>query len=335
MRDDDRMLDLPTEFGSGVIGVCDICGTRQAVVVLQKERYKLCVIDFLNKTWIKTEKKPGAPAPLYRSDRVWFETDAVPGRRAPAVVLSPTKTVRHPTVLITPDVFGLTTTVLDAAIRLAREGFEVLIPDVGKTDGIGPATHLSLRTGAQFRRGVAVGSKKVNHLLELYADALDFLRAREMVDPAKGGVFGCSYGGTLALLLATRDTRLAAVALAYPHPVSPPDLGKLVTAPVFLVAGTGDRSAQRARRQLEAAMKASGSSVEVFDVPGARHNFLARDVSAYDLPRSEEAWSRIVGFLKQRLMPAPPKPPVPPTAKLSAVLTPPAGAKPAAATSPT
>jgi hypothetical protein len=29
MRDDDRLLDLPAaEFGSGVIGVCDICGTR-------------------------------------------------------------------------------------------------------------------------------------------------------------------------------------------------------------------------------------------------------------------------------------------------------------------
>jgi carboxymethylenebutenolidase len=315
MRDDDRMLDLPSEFGSGVIGVCDICGTRQAVIVLQKERYKLCVIDFLNKTWVKSEKKPGAPAPLYRSERIWFETESVPGRRAMAIVLSPTKVVRHPTVLITPDVYGLTTTVLDAAIRLAREGFEVLIPDVGKTDGIGPAHHLSLRSGVQFRSGVAIRSKKVADLLALYSDALENLRARDMVDPAKTALFGVSYGATLALLLATRDTRLAAVALAYPYPVSPPDLGRLVTAPVFVVAGSADRAAQRARRQLEAAGRAPGATVEFYDITGARHDFLSRDLSAYDLPRAEEAWARILAFLRERLMPPPPKPPVPPGLK--------------------
>ena len=61
MRDDDRLLNLTdAEFGTGVVGVCDICGTRQAVIVLKKERFKLCVLDFLNKTWLKTDKKPGS-----------------------------------------------------------------------------------------------------------------------------------------------------------------------------------------------------------------------------------------------------------------------------------
>jgi carboxymethylenebutenolidase len=315
MRDDDRMMDLPDEFGSGVVGVCDICGTRQAVIVLQKERYKLCVLDFLNKTWITSEKKPGAPAPLYRSDRVWFETRSVTEGKAPAIVLTPTKVVRHPVVLITPDVFGITTVLLDAAIRLAREGCEVMIPDVGKTHGVGPGHHVALRTGAQFRGGVSSRSKRILALVNLYADALDHLRGRAMVDSAKSAVFGASYGGSLAIALAAQDTHLAAVALAYPQPVSPPDLARLVTAPILFVGGSADPASEKARRQLEALQGPTRPRIEVVVVPGARTGFLARDLKSYDLPKAEAAWDRIVGFLKQQLLPPPPRPPIPPGIK--------------------
>ncbi|MGA8710235.1 MAG: dienelactone hydrolase family protein, partial [Thermoplasmata archaeon] len=145
MRDDDRLLNLTdAEFGTGVVGVCDICGTRQAVIVLKKERFKLCVLDFLNKTWLKTDKKPGVPALIYRSERVTFETGAVTSGKALAIVLSPTKVVKHPVVLLTPDVYGITTTLLDAAIRFAHEGFEVMIPDIVKTEGLGSGHHFAL-----------------------------------------------------------------------------------------------------------------------------------------------------------------------------------------------
>ena len=327
MRDDDRMMDLPPEFGSGVVGVCDICGVRQAVIILSKERYKLCVLDFLNKTWINSDRKPGAPMPLYRSDRIWYPTDGTASGKAPAILLSPTKVVRHPVVLITPDVYGITTTLLDAAIRFARDGCEVMIPDVAKTDGIGAGHHVALRAGARIRGGVPIGSKRIANLLHLYTDALAYLRGREMVDPAKTGIFGASYGGSLALVLAAQQPKLTAVVLAYPQPVSPPDLGKLLTAPTLFVAGGGDAAARRARAQLEAA--GAGASIEYVEVPGARHDFLSRDMSAYDLPRAEETWTKVQAFLRQRLMPPPPKPPAPPGLKPTDPLAPPAG-KPAA-----
>jgi dienelactone hydrolase len=313
MRDDDRLLDLPEpEFGSGVIGVCDICGTRQAVIVLEKERFKLCVIDFLNKTWVKTDKKPGSPAPLYRSERVWFETSVSPTGVAPGIVLHPTKVARHPVVLITPDTFGVTTTVLDAAIRFAREGFEVLVPDVLKTDGVGFAHHVSTRMAARVSGGMDVGSKRVAHLLRLYTDALEHLRGREMVDPTKAAVFGSSYGASLALAVAAQDTKLAAVVLAYPTPVRPADLAALVTAPLLCLSGSKDRLAAKAVAQLTPLRSQARARVELIEVPGVRHHFLSRDLSAYDLPRAEESWTRIVAFLKRELMPPPPRPPPPP-----------------------
>ncbi len=343
MRDDDKLLNLPNaQFGSGVIGVCDVCGVRQAVIVLQKERFKLCVIDFLNKTWLKTDRAPGAPLPLYRSDRVWFETDAVPSRRAAAVVLVPTKPVRHPIVLICPDLYGLTTTLLDAAIRFAREGFEVLIPDLGKTPGFGVRHLAALRRGLLLRGGVPLESKPVQQLVQLYTDALEFLRQRDMVDPAKSALFGSSFGASLALALAAQDQKLAAVALAYPAPMHPEGVARLVSAPMLYVGGAADRRGERARAQIEKARSLPGASIETVTYPGARRDFLARDLSAYDLPNAEKAWAQVIAFLRQRLMPPPPKPPAPPVrttplapaAAVTPVARPPAAPVPAAAPPP-
>lgn len=331
MRDDDRMMDLPEEFGSGVVGVCDICGVRQAVIVLREERYKLCVLDFLNKTWIKSDKKPGAPAPLYRSDRVWFPTDVNPSGKAPAIVLTPTKVVRHPVLLITPDVYGITTTLLDAAIRFARDGYEVMIPDVGKTDGIGARHHVALRTGARIRGGIPMRSGRIVDLLHLYADALAYLRGREMVDPAKSAVFGVSYGASLALMLASQDTKLTAVALAYPQPVTPANLAKLVTAPIVFVGGSRDGAAKKSWLQIQSSGRPASARAEFVESPGMRHDFLARDMSAYSVGPAEAAWTQVQSFLKQLLAPPPPKPPAPPGLKAAPPPAPPANAP---ATSP-
>ncbi len=312
MRDDDRLLDLPEpEFGSGIVGVCDICGERQASVVLLKERYRLCVLDFLNKTWLHSDRRPSAPVPLYRTDRIWYDSDAARGGRAPAIVLSPTKTVRHPVVLIAPDTYGITTTILDAAIRFAREGFEVLIPDLGKTDGFGFAHHAALRAGVTALGGVPATSGKVLGLVALYRYALRHLLAREMVDPSRSAVFGVGYGGALALAVAAEGLGLTAVAVAYPPPLRPASLATLVTAKVLLVRGESDRLAARAERQLQEG--AAGPNHRSVVLPGARSGFLSRDLRAYDLALAERGWSEIVGFLKQQMMPPLPTPPPPPT----------------------
>ncbi len=336
MRDDDRLLDVPApEFGSGVIGVCDICGTRQAVIVLAKERYQLCVLDFLNKTWIKTDKKPGSPAPLYRSERVVFETTATPSRRAPAVVLSPTKVVRHPAVLIAPDIFGLTTTLLDAAIRFARDGFEVLLPDLTKTDGVATGPLVGARAAARLRGGVATDNRRVAELVRLYRDGLEHLLAREMVDATKAAVFGTGFGASVAVALAAESTRLAVVAVASPLPVRPRGLAKLVNVPVLCVVGERDAAARRAADQL--GEEVAGPLLRVVRVPGARSSFLARDLGGYDLGRAEAAWTEIVTFLRGRLIPPPPNPPPPPArpvdplaAASAAASAPPAARAPAA-----
>ena len=333
MRDDDRLLNLPdVEFGSGVIGVCDVCGLRQAVIVLQKERFKLCVLDFLNKTWTKTKNPPGAPLPPYRSERIWYSTAALPTGRAPALLLSPTRPVRRPVALVTPDLYGITTSLLDAAIRLAKEGFEVMIPDLAKTEGIGPGQHWSLRAGVRFGGGVPASSPAVRTLTGLYADALRTLREREMVDPAKTALVGLSYGGTLATVLASQEASIGALALAYPVPLTPPELPRLVTAPVFLALGGRDRGAARARDQWLDARRSAGVDLEILELPEARGLYLSRDLREYDLGAAERTWSGLLAFLKTRLLPPPPKPPAPRSAPdpLASGVAPPSAPSPAA-----
>ncbi|MCI4325611.1 MAG: dienelactone hydrolase family protein [Thermoplasmata archaeon] len=330
MRDDDLLLKTPgLEFGSGVIGPCDICGKRQAVIVLQKERFQLCVIDFLNKTWTGSKATPGSPLPPYRSERVTFPTDAVPSGEAAGVLLTPTRQVRRPVVLITPEVYGITTSLLDAAIHFARAGFEVLIPDVGKTSLFGPTDHLTSRLKLRTSGGVPVTTPRVAKLVRFYADALNYLRTRDMVNADKSAVFGLSFGGALALAVAGLDQRLTAVALAYPVPVTPADALTLVTAKVFVVAGRRDRVANASRAQLE---KLPGGQVEFDWLTEVGHNYLSRDLRAYDQNRAEQSWADLVAFLKRQLMPPPPKPPTPPTKSPAAVLPPAATAvaKPAA-----
>lgn len=335
MTDDDLMVpgrDL--QFGSGIVGVCDICGKRQAVVILEKERFKLCVLDFLNKTWIGSKATPGRPLPPYRSERVWFETSASSSGQAQGVLLVPTKPVRHPAVLVTPDVYGLTTMNLDAGIRFAHEGYEVFLPDLGKLDGLSPREHLALRADVLFRGGVHLASPRVHKLVALYLDALAFLRARPMVDPQKVAVFGASYGGSLAVGVAGEDRGLSALVLAFPMPVVPTEYTRLINAPVLLLAGEKDPRAARARIQLDGGPAPTSGAPVVRIYPGARHLFLAREDSAYDLPTAEAAWSEALSFLKEKLLPPPPKPPAPKTAPPPAAPPPAAGTGTAVASVP-
>ncbi|HEV2449208.1 MAG TPA: dienelactone hydrolase family protein [Thermoplasmata archaeon] len=333
MSDEDRLLsELPPEFGSGVIGVCDVCGTRQAVIVLQKERFQLCVLDFLNKSWLESKAKPGRPLPPYRSERVWYPTEFASSGRAPAIRLAPTKEVRRPAVLLTPDVYGLTTTLLDAGIRCARAGFEVLLPDLTKTDGLSPADHLSLRTDLQFRGGVRLESPRVRRLVGLYGDALRSLRGFPLVDPEKVALFGAYYGAAFALALAGEDRRVAAVALASPVAVRPAEFLRLVSVPVLLLGGGADRPTSKLVEAWTPILTGAQTPFETQLESGVGARYLARDLSGYDLASAERSWHRLLEFYGRQLRPPPPKPPAPPhVVNAPAASPPPAAPKPAAA----
>jgi Dienelactone hydrolase family len=102
------------------------------------------------------------------------------------------------------------------------------------------------------------------------------------------------------------------VVVAYPMPVHPAGLTALVSAPLLYVGGARDRASEKARRQIDAARPATKGPVQFSVLPGVGHNFLARDLRAYDLRAAEAAWAQVVQFLKKQLFPPPPTPPTAP-----------------------
>ncbi len=318
MTDADLLLDLPDpQFGSGVVGVCDVCGKRQAVIVLSKERFKLCVIDFLNKSWNGSTATPGAPLPLYRSERVWFPTSAVEAERAPAILLTPTKIVRHPGVLVTPEVFGLD----DLGARWG---------DPPRPRGLRGAASRSrpdqhrrtfgsrLLPLGRARRGRGFGdSPPVTRLTELYEDALAFLRSAPMADPDKTALVGLSYGASPCD--GARRPRPEALRPRSRLPgAGPTRRTHAAHHRSHAHRGRSTRRARaRARRQLEEGR--TDGLLTVVEAGDVGHNFLARDLRAYRLENAEAAWTQMIDFLKSRLFPPPPKPPQPPSAPKAAI----------------
>jgi len=313
MPDEDLLLDsVPPEFGSGVIGVCDICGQRQAVIVLAKERYKLCVLDFENKAWIRSTARPGVPALPFTSTTELVPSRAVRTGQVRAVVLSPTKVVKRPSAIVVPDVYGLTAQALEAGVRLAHEGFEVILPDFTRLEGMNLAQWARMRVSRTLSGGVHISQSRRELALRILEDCRRYVRERPMVLADKQALFGFSYSGAWALAYAAETPEIAAVALAYPRMVHPPGLLENVRGPVYAVYGDQDSTAGDDCEQLREAARIYGIPLEISVLPGAGHHFLNRDLRAYRPGPAEEAWTRLVGFLKGRLFPTPKPPPTPP-----------------------
>jgi dienelactone hydrolase len=103
----------------------------------------------------------------------------------------------------------------DYARQLVRRGYVVLAPDLrcfGERLDEGPADHYACDTN--LVHATMAGTVPVTQNLWDMARALDFLEQHPLVDPARLGVVGLSYGGTLALFLAAYDQRVAAVVVS-------------------------------------------------------------------------------------------------------------------------
>jgi len=103
----------------------------------------------------------------------------------------------------------------DYGHRLALRGYVVLAPDLrcfGERLDWNPPDHYACDTN--LVHAVMAGLNPLAQNLWDMARALDVLQAHPLVDPARVGVAGLSYGGTMSLFLAAWDDRVAAAVVS-------------------------------------------------------------------------------------------------------------------------
>jgi dienelactone hydrolase len=160
----------------------------------------------------------------YRRDKVVFDTEET--MSVPAYLLVPhARTSAGPAVLAAHGhgpgkslVCGLETTDApngDYAHQLAERGYVVLAPDLrcfGERLDWNPPDHYACDTN--LVHAVMDGWSPLSQNLWDLARSLDVLEADPLVDPARIGMVGLSYGGTVTLFLAALDVRVSAAVVS-------------------------------------------------------------------------------------------------------------------------
>jgi dienelactone hydrolase len=160
----------------------------------------------------------------YRRERIVFDAEAT--MSVPAYLLVPDgRRQAGPAVLAVhghgpgkSQVVGLEETETpngDYARQLVRAGHVVLAPDLrcfGERADWNPPDHYACDTN--LVHAVMAGVAPLTQNLWDLARCLDVLGAHPLVDPARMGVAGLSYGATMALFLAATDDRVAATVVS-------------------------------------------------------------------------------------------------------------------------
>ncbi|MEU3160926.1 dienelactone hydrolase family protein [Streptomyces griseoincarnatus] len=232
-------------------------------------------------------------------------------RTADAYLARPADGAPRPAVLCFTDAFGVRPTVREAADRVARAGYTVLVPNLFHRRGPAPVVELpgfidTEARGEVFRRLRPVMQELTPE--RATADAGAYLRwLAELPEAADGPVALTGYcmGAGLALRTAGAfPDRVAAVAgfhggrLATDDPRSPHLAAPRITAEVYLGHADEDPSLPPEQiERLEKALTDSGVRHRCEVYPGAAHGFTQSDTASYDAKADERHWAALLDLL--------------------------------------
>ena len=210
-------------------------------------------------------------------------------------------------IIVLPDVRGLHPYYEELALRFAEAGVDALAIDYfGRTAGIGIRER-----PADFDFRYHVGATRFGNLSWDLQAAAERLRD---LGPGRGrAIFtiGFCFGGRLAYLANTIGLGLAGAIGFYGWPVgdrgdipAPADSTGLMTGPVLGVFGGADEGIPaEAVETFRDALAATGLPHEVVTYPGAPHSFFDRKAEDFT-EASEDAWTRVLAFIRTNTPPA-------------------------------
>ena len=200
---------------------------------------------------------------------------------------------KKPAVIVIQEWWGLDDWVRAQTDRFANEGYVALAVDLyrGRTAKSPDEAHELMR-----------GLPEDRAMADLKA-AIDYLSARDDVDPQRIGVIGWCMGGGYALALATNDPRPKATVINYGRLVTDPAAITKISAPILGNFGDADRGIPAEDvRKFGGELTKYGKLGDIKIYEGAGHAFMnENNKDGYDEAAARDAWGRIDRFFDRTL----------------------------------
>ncbi len=213
---------------------------------------------------------------------------------------------KHPVVLVIPEVWGMHEHIRDVARRFAREGFLAIAFEPYAREG--GVLHLPEQSQVMRVANSVPDARVMGDLDGIVAYAKRHPSARA----DRVGVTGFCRGGMYTLLFAAHSRDMKAVVAWYGaikpaktpgiRTVGPLDVAAQIRCPVLGLYGEADQGIPVADvKEMEAALRAAGTTAEFILYPGAPHAFHADYRPSYRPEAARDAWARCVAWFTKYL----------------------------------
>jgi carboxymethylenebutenolidase len=213
---------------------------------------------------------------------------------------------RYPVVLILPEAFGMHEHIKDIARRFAKQGFlGITFEPYAREGGV-----LQLPDQASLTRVInAVPDARVMGDLDAI---VAYAKQHPSAQADRIGVTGFCRGGLYVLLFAAHSPEIKAAVAWYGQikpaktsgirTVGPLDVAAQIKCPVLGLYGEADQGIPVADvKEMEAALKAAGTTAEFIEYPGAPHAFHADYRPSYNPQAAKDAWARCIAWFTKYL----------------------------------
>jgi carboxymethylenebutenolidase len=200
---------------------------------------------------------------------------------------------RKAAVIVIQEWWGVDEWVRQQTDRFSEQGYVALAVDLYR----GKVTS-SMEEAHELSRGLP----EDRALADLKA-AIDYLSARNDVDPQRIGVIGWCLGGGYALALATSDPRPRATVINYGRLVTDSKAITEIQHPLLGNFGDADRGIPSDDvKAFGAELTKYGKLADIKLYPGAGHAFMnPNNKQGYDPAAAQDAWGRIDRFFERNL----------------------------------
>ncbi len=228
----------------------------------------------------------------------WVKYVAAGGDSVLAWVVYPERSDKAPVVVVIHEIYGLSDWIRGVADQLAAEGFIAIAPDLlsGKGSDGGGTESVDRQGAVALVRALDAGEVKMR---------LDAAAEYAMSLPAgRSGfaVVGFCWGGSTSFRYATAQPNLGAAVVFYGSSPASEALVN-VEAPVLGLYGGDDARVNATIPAAEEEMNRLGKRYELEIYEGAGHGFLRQQSGreGANMRATEQAWQRVVAFLKAEL----------------------------------